>query len=160
MSLTAHVTIRRFEIRNLASILRIEAACFATEAWPVAQFRAYARHAPDMFLVARLGRCIVGYSIACLIGERAELDSIAVLPAYRGRRIASTLLRATLRKLRRSSATALCLMVRPANLSAVSFYRRYGFVRTATLARYYDDGSPAWRMRLPLTPPASEANPK
>jgi ribosomal protein S18 acetylase RimI-like enzyme len=43
-------------------------------------------------------------------------------------------------------------MVRRDNHAAISLYRTFGFRRTGTVIRYYDDGATGWRMSLKLTP--------
>ncbi len=143
--------VRLFEGRDLPRILKIEASSFGHDAWPAELFREYARASPRLFLVALVGRKIAGYSIACIGRNAAELASIAVLPEYRGLGIASELLTATLRKVRRRGATAVWLMVRPDNAAAIRLYRKFGFVRTSRVRRYYEDGSAGSRMRVRLS---------
>lgn len=41
-------------------------------------------------------------------------------------------------------------MVRRDNAAAIRLYKKFGFVRTARINGYYEDGSAAWRMRLLL----------
>ncbi|MGH7248628.1 MAG: GNAT family N-acetyltransferase [Pseudomonadota bacterium] len=88
--------------------------------------------------------------MACLTRHGAELVSIAVRSRYRGQRVATALLQATTRKVRRLGAATLWLMVRRDNRAAVSFYRKSGFVRAATVAGYYEYMSAGWRMRRSL----------
>ena len=142
------IDIRRFEQRYLKRVLEIERACFGKDAWPAEAFVEYWRESPELFLIARLGRRIAGYSIARTNWRGAELDSIAVDPRHRSRGIAQALLDATVQRLRFQGAGALRLMVSTANPSALRFYRRYGFVRTRLVKRYYGAGRDAWRMRL------------
>ena len=139
------MTVRPFERRNLDRILEIERASFGKDAWPAQLFLEYWRESPDLFLTARWGRRIAGYSIASLNWRGAELESIAVDPLYRGRGVAQALLDATIA---RSQARALRLMVSTANAPALRFYQRYGFVRTRLVKRYYGPADDAWRMRL------------
>lgn len=142
--------IRRFQIGDLPRILRIEKQSFGADAWPAGLFREYARACPRLFLVAWVGRVAAGYSITCIGKNTAEIASIAVLPEYRGRLIASKLLSRTIRKLQRVGVDAITLMVRRDNRGAIDLYRMFGFVRTATVHGYYEDGAVAWRMRLAL----------
>jgi ribosomal-protein-alanine acetyltransferase len=144
------IKIRLFEARDLPRILRIENSAFGTDAWPAELFQEYASISPKLFLVAVMGRSIAGYSIACVQRHAAELASIAVLPAYRGRGVATSLLKATLRKVRRQGAAAMWLMVRPDNRTGIGLYRKFGFVRTSSVREYYEDGSTGCRMRLEL----------
>ena len=146
--------IRRFQSRDLPRILKIENQSFGVDAWPAGLFREYARACPRLFLVAWVGRVAAGYSVTCVNKNTADIASIAVLPRYRGRRIASKLLQRTITKLQRLGVDTLTLMVRRENHGAIELYRKFGFVRTATVAGYYEDGATAWRMRLVLNPSA------
>jgi ribosomal-protein-alanine N-acetyltransferase len=127
-------------------VLEIERASFGKDAWPAELFVEYWRHSPDLFLIARLGRRIAGYSITRTNWRGAELESIAVDPLYRGRGVAQALLDATLAQL--PARVALRLMVSTANDPALRFYRQYGFIRTRLVKRYYGKDRDAWRMRL------------
>jgi ribosomal-protein-alanine N-acetyltransferase len=144
------VTIRLFKTRDLPGILRMEGESFDRDAWSREVFLDYAAAVPDLFLVARVEARIAGYSIACLTRHGAEIASLAVRPRYRERGVATALLKATIRKLRRSGAAAVWLMVRPDNEAAIRLYRKLGFVRAGAVSDYYEDRSPGWRMRLRL----------
>jgi [ribosomal protein S18]-alanine N-acetyltransferase len=144
------VTVRSFEKNDLPSILRIELESFDRDAWSRGVFLEYACAAPDLFLVARVAGRIVGYSIACLARHGAEIASLAVRPGYRREGVATVLLKTTIRKVRRSGAQAVWLMVRRQNEEAIRLYRKLGFVRAGTVPNYYDDNSSGWRMRVSL----------
>jgi [ribosomal protein S18]-alanine N-acetyltransferase len=141
------IRIRRFKASDLPSILKIEKTSFGPDAWPPKLFREYARACPKLFLVAAAGRRIVGYSIACIARQAAELASIAVLPEFRGRGVATRLLKALMNKIRREGIASMWLMVRSDNKTAAALYRKLGFVRTSRVPGYYEDGSPGTRMR-------------
>lgn len=140
------IAVRPFERRDLKRVVAIEQASFGKDAWPAAAFVGYWRESPELFLVARHGRRIAGYSITRTYWRGAELESIAVDPYYRGRGVAQALLDATVARLQ--SDCVLRLMVSTTNASALRFYRQYGFVRTRLVKRYYGAGRDAWRMRL------------
>jgi ribosomal-protein-alanine N-acetyltransferase len=142
------VDVRPFERRNLGRIVEIEQDSFGKDAWPAELFIEYWRRSPELFLVARQGRRIAGYSISRVNWRGAELESIAVDPRYRGQGIARSLLDATVVRLRSQSTGVLRLMVSTANAPALRFYREYGFVRTRLVKRYYGAGRDAWRMCL------------
>ena len=143
--------IRKFHVQDLRRILRIEREAFAADAWPGDLFGEYAAMWPTFFLVAPAGVRIAGYSIACPTRGGAELASIAVAARYRGKGIATALIRATIRKLKRTGVKALWLTVRPDNRDAIQLYRRIGFMRKRTVRGYYEDGSDGWRMCLALS---------
>jgi ribosomal-protein-alanine N-acetyltransferase len=144
------IDIRCFERRNLERVLEIERASFGKDAWPADAFVEYWRESPELFLVARQGRRIAGYSITRTNWRGAELESIAVDPRYRKHGVAQALLDATVAQLR---SVTLRLMVSTTNAPALRFYRQYGFVRTRLVKRYYGARRDAWRMRLRGTTP-------
>ncbi len=144
------VSIQLFQPHDLRRILQIEAEAFHEHAWAADLFQQYASNCDNLFFVAKLKRVIVGYSIACLTNQRAELVSLAVLKRFREQGIAQKLLSQTLRKLKLTRVGALSLTVRRDNLNAIRFYRRYGFVRTHTIPAYYEDGTTGWRMKKML----------
>ncbi len=145
-----HPAIRAFRDEDLAGVLRIERASFGRDAWSREAFVYYAEAAPHLFLVARVSGRIAGYSVATLTRYGAEIDSLAVLPRYRKLGLATALMKATIRKLRRAGVRKISLMVRRSNAAAIRLYRSLGFVRTATVPNYYPGGATAWRMRLTL----------
>lgn len=146
--MTSRIDTHPFERRNLKRVVEIEQESFEKDAWPAEAFLDYWRESPELFLVARRGRKIAGYSITRTTWRGAELESIAVDQRYRGQGVAQALLNATVAKLRREGRCTLRLMVGTANADALRFYRRYGFVRTRLVRRYYGPGRDAWRMRL------------
>jgi ribosomal-protein-alanine acetyltransferase len=146
------IRIRRFSPDDLRSVCSIEDQCFGIDRWPRECFLWYANASPGLFLVAVRGAQIVGYSIAMVRCGRASIDSIAVRSAVRQSGVGSALLRETIRRLRRRRTQNVTLMVRRNNDAAIRLYRRFGFRRVATIARYYEDGAAGWRMSLRLTP--------
>lgn len=139
--------IRQFQPRDLRRIVEIERASFGKDAWTPELFLEYCRACPELFLIAKERRRIVGYSIACADWRGAELESIAVDQLYRGRGVAQALLQATIAQL---SAGTLRLMVGTANEPALRFYQRFGFKRVRKVRGYYGAGRDAWRMRFAL----------
>jgi ribosomal-protein-alanine N-acetyltransferase len=144
------ITVRSFENNDLASILRIERESFDRDAWSREVLLEYAWAASDLFLVAIVAGRIAGYSIACPARHGAEIASLAVRPRYRQEGVATVLLKTTIRRVRRSGAKAVWLMVRRQNNEAIRLYRKLGFVHTGTVPNYYDDHASGWRMGIDL----------
>jgi ribosomal-protein-alanine acetyltransferase len=131
---------------DLDRIMEIERASFGADAYDRNLFAEFLDTCGDLFLtVERSGR-IRGYLIACWRGRRAEVASVAVDPACRGRGAASALMESALRRLRLRRVARLVLMVKPTNHQARAFYEKYGFQEVRRVRRYYEDGSDGWLM--------------
>ena len=137
-------SVRRLRHSDLDRILQIEHASFGKDAYDRKLFAEYFRKCGDLFLVAEDSRSICGYMVTCIRGQgdsgRAELVSVAVDPAARGKGAASALMQSTLRRLRLRGTKRLGLMVRETNQVARAFYEKYGFQKGRTVRGYYEDG--------------------
>ena len=142
--MSARICIRRFRAADMERILEIERASFGAAAYDRKLFAELFHTCGDLFLVAAAGRNICGYMVTCIRGRRAErgaeLVSVAVDPAWRGRGAASSLIGSTLRRLRLREAVRFSLMVRATNEAARQLYEKHGFRRVRKVARYYEDG--------------------
>jgi len=121
--MAATLFIRQARLRDLDGIQEIEDACFG-------------EHGYDRKLFAE-------YSHKC---DRAELISVAVAPRYRGKGVATALMDAILRRIRRRKVARFYLMVKVTNSAAIAMYEKYGFERRRLVRRYYEDGTDGRRM--------------
>jgi [ribosomal protein S18]-alanine N-acetyltransferase len=153
----AQYRIRRANAGDLPRIARIERASFGREAYDCKLFAHYLRKCGEIFLLAERNGKICGYLLSCLRSPAAELVSIAVDPAFRGKGAASALLESALRRLARRGAARLHLVVRVDNRAARAFYEKYGFRRLRLVRGYYEDDSDGIAMSRPvrLRDPAS-----
>lgn len=103
-----------------------------------------------MFLVAAIQGKVIGYALAFHGETLAEIHSIAVAPAQRGRGVAVALLRRVIALLRRRGFQTVSLNVRLENNAAIRLYRKLGFQRVRRVNGYYEDGAPSWRMRATI----------
>lgn len=146
--------VRRARERDLDRILKIEVASFGVDAYDRKLFAEYTRNCGELFLVAEGATRVCGYAITCLCARdarkgaenrpethRAELVSLAVDPAVRGKGAAQALMDSILRRLRLRGVLRLGLTVKVTNHRALSFYRRYGFRKLRRAPRYYEDGA-------------------
>ena len=140
-----HFAVRRVKQRDLDRILEIEAASFGADAYDRNLFAEYTRICGGLFLVAERGTKVCAYSITAIsparLGDRAELVSVAVDPAFLGKGAASALMDSTLRRLRRRGIVRLVLMVKVSNGRARAFYEKYGFRRVRLVRGYYEDAA-------------------
>jgi len=142
------ITIRRARRDDVPSILCIERKSFGSDAWDRDQFLDYfAQPDRSVFLVGTIDGTLVGYTLAFHSALRAEIHSIAVTPAHRGRGVAVALLKRVIGLVQRRGFGTVSLNVRLENSAAIGLYRRLGFQRVRRVNGYYDDGTPAWGMR-------------
>ena len=89
---------------------------------------------------AMLGRSLHGFILSRLAGGEAEILSVAVASARRGRGLARALLNLHLRRLAGLGANAVFLEVDEDNDPARRLYRRAGFREVGRRAGYYQQG--------------------
>lgn len=108
---------------------------------------------PDLFLVARpyYSQRPVGF----LVGSQsstieARLLLLAVRPELQSRGVGHRLMEEFMRRLKASGVREISLEVRQGNLSAIRFYRQFGFDIADTVEGFYADGESAFVMRRGL----------
>jgi len=145
MNLQHHI--RPFRMSDLEAVMRIERASFGDDAYDRKLFAELFEECGRLFLVAPVGADIRAYMVTATSIRRetrvAELVSVAVGPRWRGRGIASALMRGTLRRLRLRGVRRVTLAVRATNWRAQALYARYGFTRLRKVRGYYEDGEDA-----------------
>jgi ribosomal-protein-alanine N-acetyltransferase len=102
------------------------------------------------YLVAEEDGEVVGYAVASVGGDIAELQRIGVAPAARRTGIATALLDEVVAEAPGTGANRLLLEVREDNGGALAFYAHRGFIEIDRRPRYYRDGATAVVLRLPL----------
>lgn len=134
------LAIRAMRRRDLGAVMRIEKVSFPTP-WSKTMFLREMRDDNDMasFIVARMGRVLVGYCGFWLIVDECHIGNLAVHPEWRRRQIGEKLLGTMLAEARRGRARRATLEVRRSNIPAQSLYRKYGFREVAVRRRYYAD---------------------
>ena len=132
--------------------MEIERAAFPRAPYTRRMFLHLHRKCPDLFVAATRARKILGYMSTCAGPKNAEIVSIAVDPEWRQLGVGTLLMEHTLARLRTRRVRSVELMVRTTS-QAVRFYRRFRFTRLRTVARYYEDGAPAYHMRRGLRAP-------
>ncbi|MDQ3485964.1 MAG: ribosomal protein S18-alanine N-acetyltransferase [Actinomycetota bacterium] len=95
------------------------------------------------YLVAEHEGEVVGYAVASIVADLAELQRIAVAPAHRRGGLATALLDEVVGRALRARADRVLLEVRETNAGALHFYAAQKFVEIDRRARYYRDGSAA-----------------
>ena len=139
------MTIRPATAADLDAVVELELTCLRSDAWSRGLVeQGIAAALPTVsYLVAEVDGVVVGHAVASAAGDDAELQRIAVDPAYRRRGLAGELLAAVESRAAADGATRLLLEVREDNAMAAAFYERRGFVEVGRRRGYYRDGAAA-----------------
>jgi ribosomal-protein-alanine N-acetyltransferase len=98
--------------------------------------------------IGRARNCrVIGFILSRLAAGEAEILSVAIAPAWRGRKLARPLLDLHLRRLAGLGARTVFLEVSERNMPATRLYRRAGFRDVGKRERYYEGGATALVMR-------------
>lgn len=125
------------------ALAALHAACFP-DPWNAAAISALLV-APDTFAYAHED----GFVLARAAGGEAEILTLAVAPAARGRGLGRRLLQAAIARARELGAETMFLEVGTENPAALALYAGLGFTKVGTRKGYYGGGD-ALVLRLPL----------
>jgi len=139
------VRIRPAAAADVDAVVELELTCLGADAWSRGLVeQGIAAALPTVsYLVAEVHGVVVGHVVASAAGDDAELQRIAVDPAYRRRGLAGELLAAVEQRAAADGATRLLLEVREDNTAAAAFYESRGFVEVGRRRGYYRDGAAA-----------------
>jgi len=153
--------VREASLDDLPQVMMINRLCLP-ENYTYFFFESILRNYPRTFLIAEVDGKIAGY-IMCRVErgfskfDRLSLKklghviSIAVLPEYRRRGIAKTLLSNALKALKEHyGCEEAYLEVRISNSPALALYQKLGFTIVKVSRRYYIDGEDAYVMARKL----------
>jgi ribosomal-protein-alanine N-acetyltransferase len=125
--------------RHLRSVLRIEAQVYPTP-WTHGLFVSeLALRSTRAYVVARVGREVVGYAGLMMSLNDGHVTTVAVDPDWQREGIATRMLVALAREAIGRGATALTLEVRLSHHGAQRLYQRFGFTPVGVRKGYYAD---------------------
>lgn len=135
--------------RDATAIAALHAASFQ-RGWGEDEFH---RLLIDRAVVAHramIGRTMVGFILSRTAAGEAEILSVAIAPAWRGRGFARPLLDLHLRRLAGLGVRAVFLEVDENNEPACRLYRNAGFSEVGVRKGYYQEGASALVLRRDL----------
>ncbi len=152
--------IRKIRLEDLDQVIRINELCLP-EHYPRWFWEEHATRWGDAFYVAEADGRIVGYVMSRVewglgifrqgITKRGHIISIAVLPEYRRRGIATSLMKAAMESLKKVyGCSEVYLEVRVSNTPAIRLYEKLGFKVIRVIKFYYADGEDAYMMAREL----------
>jgi ribosomal-protein-alanine N-acetyltransferase len=128
------VPLRRKHVR---AVMAIEQQVYS-HPWTQSLFLSeLALPASRVYLVARIGRVVVGYAGMMLAPDEAHVTTIAVDPEWQRQGVATRLLVALMREAIDRGYSAMTLEVRLSGRGAQALYRRFGFVPEGARKGYY-----------------------
>ena len=145
--------VRRAAASDLDDLIDLEQRSFSSDRLSRAQYRRHLDSDSALVLVASANHHLFLGSAVLFFRKRsavARLYSLATRPGARGQGVGAALLEAAAVTARRRGSRALRLEVRTDNAAAIGLYERHGFRRIGRYARYYGDGTDAWRYEKTL----------
>lgn len=121
---------------ELEAISRLERENFSFP-WPLSDFERMLEGGDKMLLCAVLDGVCLGYIGLYILPDGAEIMTLAVEMAARGRGVGGLLVSEALRRLRRCGVQTVFLEVRAGNAAARALYERCGFVLCGARRGYY-----------------------
>jgi [ribosomal protein S18]-alanine N-acetyltransferase len=146
------VALRRGRISDVAALVALEQAVFATDVLSRRSFRHFLATPLASLIVAEKGAKLSGY-VLVLYPPRstlARLYSIAVAPHVGRRGVGPLLLAAAEQAARRRRRRAVRLEVHEHNTRAIARYEKSGYRLFGRHHDYYDDHADALRFEKPL----------
>jgi len=136
-SVRAAVTIRAAAPADLDAIVEIERGSFG-DPWSRALFfdALFGKHTWFEVAVGAGGE-LVGYIVAQIVADEAEVLNLAVAPARRRDGAGALLLNGVMAAARARGAIAVYLDVRESNAAARALYARFGFAEVGRRRAYY-----------------------
>jgi len=125
--------------RHLRSVVRIESQVYSRP-WSHSLFVSeLALRSSRSYVVAKIGREVVGYAGLMMSLTDGHVTTIAVDPAWHRRGVGTRLMLALAREAIDRGALALTLEVRLSNRGAQEMYKRFGFTAVGVRKGYYAD---------------------
>jgi ribosomal-protein-alanine N-acetyltransferase len=122
--------------RDVAAIAKLHASSFR-RGWSDGEIEGMLLDRNVVAHRATIGRNFAGFVISRVVADEAEILSVAVTEAYRGRAVARALLRYHLGRLAALGVRTVFLEVDEGNVSALRLYRRAGFAQVGRREGYY-----------------------
>ncbi len=157
--MSSGVTLRPLRWWDLPAVLALEADLFPQDAWSPGMFWSeLADPWLRRYVVAEDDGAVVGYAGLAVVGDQADVQTIAVARSHWARGVGTVLLADLLAEAERRGCERVLLEVRVDNDRAQRLYHRFGFVGIGVRRGYYQPANvDALVMRLDLGADADAA---
>jgi len=125
--------------RHLKGVMAIERQVYPRPWSPSLFISEMSETTNRAYLVAKLGRDVVGYGGVICYGDEAHITTIAVDPAHHRRKIGTRMMFELMGEAIRLGASAVSLEVRMSNWGAQRMYGRFGFRPVGVRKGYYQE---------------------
>lgn len=129
-------TIRQMQPRDCGRVAYIDEQCIRN-AWSKEDFDSLFQYMENHYLVAECEHQIVGFVGLIQFVDSGDITHIAVLPEYRGNRIATALMKGMFLLAQKNGIESIHLEVRQSNQIAQKLYEQLGFERIHVRRQYY-----------------------
>jgi ribosomal-protein-alanine acetyltransferase len=136
--------------KDLEAILAIESCWKTAPGWSRAQFERELAWDRSYLVVLEEGGLVLGYAGLWKLPGEGQITTLAVAPQAASRGRGRLLLNHLIAICRLACFQKISLEVSAENLPALRLYRRAGFQVVGCRAKFYNDGSDAILMDLPL----------
>jgi ribosomal-protein-alanine N-acetyltransferase len=125
-------------MRDARALARLHGASFH-RGWGETEFEQMLGEANTLVHRLRQGRAVIGFAVSRMAADEAEILSIALAPAHRGRGLSRELFLTHLGHLAGRGIRTVFLEVEENNQPARRLYERAGFVVAGRRERYYKE---------------------
>lgn len=124
--------------RHLVPVVGIDALVYP-QPWSRSLYEGELAQPPAkrVYVVARVGRQVVGHAGLVFVLDQGHITTVAVHPDWQGRSVGTALVLATVREAVARQATSITLEVRAGNTAAQRLYAHFGFQTEGTRKDYY-----------------------
>ena len=129
---------RKFEVRDAPAVQQILRMSPEAAAWTLNSLERL-RLRGEVGWVIDTGSAVCGFLVIRTVAQEAEILNLSVDPAKRRAGNGTALLREALKECRELHVKKIFLEVRESNLTAISFYKKQGFVENGKRPGYYQD---------------------
>jgi [ribosomal protein S18]-alanine N-acetyltransferase len=133
------IVFRFMREEDIDQVLEIEHASFATPWSREAFYNELNMNKFAVYIVVEVDKKVVGYCGVWIVIDEAHVTNIAILPAFRGRKLGEALMQNLFDVARTMGAKSMTLEVRVTNYVAQALYRKFGFQKGGLRKNYYTD---------------------
>ncbi|TXL65614.1 ribosomal-protein-alanine N-acetyltransferase [Cerasibacillus terrae] len=131
------LVIRKMEETDIEPILEVEAASFPDPWSKDILYQEIVKNSFAHYYVMLMDEKYIGYVGLWIVMDDAQITNIAILPAYRGRKLGEKLFDFAVKQAIQLGVRRLSLEVRVSNIAAQRMYQKFGLVPGGIRKNYY-----------------------